>query len=146
MNGFIKRRALSARILRAERSRGQHAERSSRHRSLIREDVAEEIVGHDHVELLRPAHELHDVLAAAKPASDAKTVRLSALDGYAAEIPLATIAQDGWVLAVEAGGNAFGIGDFGPLYTVRPLAAGKKRTDEEDAKWVFSLYYIELMP
>ena len=89
---------------------------------------------------------LHDVLAAAKPASDAKTVRLSALDGYAAEIPLATVAQDGWVLAVEAGGNAFGIGDFGPLYTVRPLAAGEKRTDEEDAKWVFSLYYIELMP
>jgi hypothetical protein len=89
---------------------------------------------------------LHDVLAAAKPTSKAKTARLSALDGYAAEIPLATIAQDGWVLAVEAGGNAFGIGDVGPLYTVRPLAAGKKRTDEEDAKWVFSLYYIELMP
>jgi hypothetical protein len=89
---------------------------------------------------------LQDVLAAAKPASDAKTVRLSALDGYAAEIPLATVAQDGWILAIEAGGNAFGIGDFGPLYTVRPLAAGEKRTSEEDAKWVFSLYYIELMP
>jgi hypothetical protein len=29
---------------------------------------------------------------------------------------------------------------------VRPLTAGEKRTDEEDAKWVFSLYYIELMP
>lgn len=89
---------------------------------------------------------LHDVLAAAKPASEAKTARLSALDGYAAEISLATVVQDGWVLALEAGGNAFGIGDFGPLYTVRPLAAGGKRTDEEDAKWVFSLYYIELMP
>ncbi len=85
------------------------------------------------------------MLAAAKPASEAKTARLSALDGYAAEIPLATVDKDGWVLAVEAGGNAFGIGDFGPLYTVRPLA-GEKRTDEEDAKWVFSLYYIELMP
>ena len=89
---------------------------------------------------------LHDVLAAAKPASDAKTVRLSALDGYAAEIPLATVAQDGWVLAVEAGGSAFGIGDFGPLYTVRPLAGDEKRSNQEDAKWVFSLYYIELMP
>jgi hypothetical protein len=89
---------------------------------------------------------LHDVLAAAQPARDAKTARLSALDGYAAEIPLATVERDGWILAVEAGGNAFGIGDFGPLYTVRPLAAGEKRTDEEDAKWVFSLYYIELMP
>jgi hypothetical protein len=89
---------------------------------------------------------LHDVLAAAKPPSETKTARLSALDGYAAEIPLATVDKDGWVLAFEAGGNAFGIGDCGPLYTVRPLAAGEKRTDEEDAKWVFSLYYIELMP
>jgi hypothetical protein len=97
-------------------------------------------------EILFKGPRLHDVLAAAKPASDAKTVRLSALDGYAAEIPLATVAQDGWILAVEAGGNAFGIGDFGPLYTVRPLAAGEKRTDEEDAKWVFSVYYIELTP
>jgi hypothetical protein len=97
-------------------------------------------------EILFKGPRLHDVLAAAKPASDAKTARLSALDGYAAEIPLATVERDGWVLAVEAGGDAFGIGDFGPLYTVRPLAAGEKRTDEEEAKWVFSLYYIELMP
>jgi hypothetical protein len=89
---------------------------------------------------------LHDVLAAAKPQSEAKTVRLSALDGYAAEIPLAAIAQEGWVLAVEAGGHAFGIGGVGPLYAVRPLAAGEKRSEEEDARWVFSLYYIELMP
>ncbi len=77
---------------------------------------------------------------------EVKTVRLSALDGYAAEMPLATVDQEGWVLAVEAGGNAFGIGDFGPLYAVRPLAAGEKRSEEEDARWVFSLYYIELMP
>ena len=34
---------------------------------------------------------LQDVLAAAKPLNEAKTVRLSALDGYAAEIPLATV-------------------------------------------------------
>ena len=89
---------------------------------------------------------LQDVLAAANPPSEAKTARLSALDGYAAEIPLVAVDQEGWVLAVEAGGHAFGIGGVGPLYAVRPLAAGEKRTEEEDAKWVFSLYYIELMP
>ena len=97
-------------------------------------------------EILFKGPRLQDVLAAAKPRSEAKTARLSALDGYAAEIPLAAADQEGWVLAVEAGGRAFGIGDFGPLYAVRPLAAGEKRTAEEDAKWVFSLYYIELMP
>ena len=89
---------------------------------------------------------LQDVLTAANPLHEAKTVRLSALDGYAAEIPLASVGSEGWALAVEAAGNAFGIGDFGPLHAVRPLAAGEKRTEEEDARWVFSLYYIELMP
>ena len=88
---------------------------------------------------------LLDVLAAAKPLSDAKTARLSALDGYAAELSLAAVGKEVWILAVEAGANAFGIGDFGPLYAVRPLGAGEKRSEEEDAKWVFSLYYIELM-
>lgn len=89
---------------------------------------------------------LGDILAAAKPASEAKSLRLSALDGYAAEMTLQTARAEGWALALEANGNAFGIGDFGPLYAVRPLPAGEKRTDEEEARWVFSLYYIEVMP
>ena len=100
----------------------------------------------DSGEILFRGPRLHDVLDAAKPLSEAKTARLSALDGYAAEIPLAAVDQEGWVLAVEAGGHAFGIGGVGPLYAVRPLAAGENRSQEEDAKWVFSLYYIELMP
>ncbi len=89
---------------------------------------------------------LQDVLALASPLSEAKTVRLSALDSYAAEMPLETAKAERWILALEADGNAFGIGDFGPLYAVRPLAPGEKKTEEEDARWVFSLYYIELMP
>jgi hypothetical protein len=89
---------------------------------------------------------LHDVLAAASPLGGAKSLRLTALDSYAAEMPLTTVDAERWVLAVEADGNAFGIGDFGPLYAVRPLPAGEKKTEEEDARWVFSLYYIELMP
>ncbi len=89
---------------------------------------------------------LSDILAAAKPLGDAKSVRLSALDSYAAEMTLETAKSERWVLAAEANGEAFGIGDFGPLYAVRPLPAGQKRTDEEEARWVFSLYYIEVMP
>lgn len=89
---------------------------------------------------------LHDVLTAASPTSDAKTARLSALDSYATELTLAAAQAERWILAVEADGNAFGIGDFGPLYAARPLAPGEKKTEEEDARWVFSLYYIELMP
>ena len=43
----------------AQRSRGQHAERAREHRGYIREHVAEQVVGDDHVELLGPAHQLH---------------------------------------------------------------------------------------
>jgi hypothetical protein len=88
---------------------------------------------------------LSSILAAAQPLQTAKTARLSALDGYGVELSLADIDAQKWILAVEAGGNAFGIGDFGPLYTLRQLPPGEKRSDEESAKWIFSVYYIELM-
>jgi hypothetical protein len=89
---------------------------------------------------------LSDVLALAQPLAGAKTARLSALDSYATELPLDVAQAERWTLALEADGNAFGIGDFGPIYAVRPLPSGEKKTEEEDARWVFSLYYIELMP
>ncbi|MBT3071824.1 hypothetical protein KKP04_13205 [Rhodomicrobium sp. Az07] len=88
---------------------------------------------------------LHDVLATALPLADAKTARLSALDGFAAELSLDTVYSERWVLALEADGNAFGLGDFGPIYLVRELPAGTKRTEEEEARWVFALYYIDLL-
>jgi hypothetical protein len=89
---------------------------------------------------------LHDVLEAASPAGTAKIARLSALDGYAAEIALADIQSQQWILAMEAGGRPFALGDFGPLYAMRQLAPTEKKSEEEAAKWVHSLYYIELMP
>jgi len=88
---------------------------------------------------------LYDVLTAAMPLAEAKTARLSALDGFAVELALDAVYAERWVLALEADGNAFGIGDFGPIYLVRELPAGTKRTDEEEARWVFALYYIELL-
>jgi hypothetical protein len=89
---------------------------------------------------------LEDILAVAKPAAAAKTARLFALDGYGAEITLANVQSQSWILAMEADGVAFAIGDFGPLFAVRPLGSNEKKTEEEEAKWVHSLYYIELAP
>ena len=57
---LVQRLALAGlRIDLAERGRGQHAERAGQHRGDVGEHVAEQIVGDDDVELLRPAHELH---------------------------------------------------------------------------------------
>jgi hypothetical protein len=88
---------------------------------------------------------MHGILAAASPSNGAKTARLSALDGYAAELSLAEVEAQRWVLATEADGTPFGIGDFGPLYAMRQLPPNQKKSEEEGAKWVFSIYYIELM-
>ena len=57
---LVERLALAGlRVLGAERGRGQHAERAGQHRRDVGEDVAEQVVGDDHVVLLRTAHELH---------------------------------------------------------------------------------------
>ena len=56
---LVERLAPAARVGRAERGRGQHAERARQHRRAIRQHVAEQIAGDDDVELLRLAHELH---------------------------------------------------------------------------------------
>jgi hypothetical protein len=89
---------------------------------------------------------LHDVLAAAAPDAAAKTARLFALDGYAAEIALPDVKSQRWILAMETDDRHLAIGDLGPLFAMRQLGAAEKETEEEEAKWVYALYYIELMP
>ncbi len=42
-----------------ERRRGQHADRAGEHRRLIRKNIAEQVAGDDHVELLRVTNQLH---------------------------------------------------------------------------------------
>jgi hypothetical protein len=89
---------------------------------------------------------LQDVLAAVKPSGTARTARLFALDGYGAEIALSDIQSQLWILAMEADDEVFAIGNFGPLFAMRQLGPDEKKTKEEEAKWVHSLYYIELAP
>ena len=42
-----------------ERRRGQHAERAGEHRGLVGEDVAEQVLGQHHIEVARPAQQVH---------------------------------------------------------------------------------------
>ena len=89
---------------------------------------------------------LHEVLALAAPDAGAKTARLTAIDGYNVEIALSDIEGQQWVLAMEDNGQGFAIGGLGPLYAMRQLGPDEKKTEEEEAKWVHSLFYIELVP
>ena len=89
---------------------------------------------------------LHEVLALAAPDATAKTARLTAIDGYNIEITLSDIEGQQWIVAMEDNGQGFAIGGLGPLYAMRQLGADEKKTEEEEAKWVHSLFYIELIP
>ncbi len=89
---------------------------------------------------------LHEILAAAAPHAAAKTARLSALDGYAAELALSDVKSQQWIAAMETDGKPHAIGDLGPLFAMRQLGPGERETQEEEAKWVYALYYIEVMP
>jgi hypothetical protein len=87
---------------------------------------------------------LHEVLALAAPDAASKA-RLTALDGYNIEVALSDIESQQWVLAMEDNGQGFAIGGLGPLYALRQLGPDEKKTEEEEAKWVHSLFYIELV-
>ena len=108
---------------------------------LPRKTVTANSYGHD---MVASGPLLHDVLAAAAPEAAAKTARLSALDGYAAEIALSDVEGQQWILAMEDNGQGFAVGQLGPLYAMRQLGPDEKKTEDEEAKWVHSLYYIEL--
>ena len=62
MDRLVERAPAPGRIGRAERGRGQHAERARQHGGAIGEQVAEQIVGDDDVELLGLAHQLHGAI------------------------------------------------------------------------------------
>ena len=59
MDRLVQRLAAAGGVGRAERGRGEQAERARQHRRLVRQDVAEQVVGDDHVEFLGRAQQLH---------------------------------------------------------------------------------------
>jgi len=86
---------------------------------------------------------LADVLKAA--GATGQTIKVYALDGYGAEIPLAELRQYGVLLALKADGRYLGLGGRGPTWVVYPRDdkhPGLKSHD--DAKWVWSALRIEV--
>lgn len=62
---------------------------------------------------------LRDVLAAAGVQSD--SIRVSALNGFEAEIPLSELQEYDVMLAMERDGEAMPVRDFGPLFVLYPF-------------------------
>lgn len=85
---------------------------------------------------------LTDVLAAAGVSG--RPVALFALDGYAVELSAEDLATRDWVLAIAADGEPLALGGRGPAWLAWDTADGVPATPEQEAKWAWSVFLIEV--
>ena len=85
---------------------------------------------------------LRDLLAAV--GAQGRTVRAFALDGYAVEIPVEELETHAWMVALKRDGQYLGLGGRGPLWLVYQLPKGRTPTEDDEARWVWATYYIEV--
>ncbi len=83
---------------------------------------------------------LADVLAAA--GATGTTATITALDGYAAELPIADIAKFSVILALAEDGKPFGVGDYGPTWVIFPRADNPALKGRNDDGWVWAIAAI----
>ena len=85
---------------------------------------------------------LRDVLeaAGAQPGS----VRITALDGFAVELKSEDLAGQEWVVAIKADGRDLAIGQRGPIWVLYARGDGKAATQEDEARWPWAAFLIEI--
>jgi hypothetical protein len=86
---------------------------------------------------------LADVLKAS--GAQGGKVRLLGLDGSDAELKSEEVKDQNWILALVVDGKPVGIGDFGPLWLMHKPATGAAPSKEEMERWVWSVFYIEVL-
>ncbi len=85
---------------------------------------------------------LADLLDAVQAAGE--TVTLVALDGYAVEIARDELGDADWLLAVKRAGAYLGLGQRGPAWLVYRRKDGAAPTHDDEARWPWSVFYIEV--
>jgi len=85
---------------------------------------------------------LADVMAAA--GAEGETVTISAMDGYAIDVPMSELVDKGAVLALSRDGKPFGIGNFGPAQVVFPRSDNPDLSEMPDDWWIWQIYYISV--
>lgn len=83
---------------------------------------------------------LSDVLRAA--GIPGASVRLTAFDGYEAEVPAEMIAAHEPILALRADGQALAIGGLGPVMLVWPRRTQSALADMNDDLWPWGVFAI----
>lgn len=85
---------------------------------------------------------LKDVLAAV--GATGKDIAIVALDGFASEISAADLAAEDWLLAVKRDGRYLDLGQRGPLWVVYARRDGKPLTIEDEQRWPWAAFLIEV--
>lgn len=77
-------------------------------------------------------------------AENAQYIRFLGLDGFATELNAEDIASKDWIVAVDAGRKPLEIGGEGPVWVVFTPANPPKATEEEQARWPWAVFYMEI--
>ncbi len=85
---------------------------------------------------------LKDVLAVAGAAP--ASLSILALDGFASEIKAPDLDAYDWIIAVKRDGRYLDIGQRGPLWIVYARRDGKPPTDEDEQRWPWAAFLIEV--
>jgi hypothetical protein len=85
---------------------------------------------------------LKDLLAAVGAEGD--TVSLVALDGYASELNWSDVEALDWIVGIRADGRPLGLGQRGPLWVVYSYPDGRALTAEDELRWPWATFYIEI--
>ncbi len=85
---------------------------------------------------------LADVLKVA--GAKGEMVTMTALDGYAIEVKMQDLIDQGAVLALKRNGRPFAVGDYGPTQIVFPRAERADLKDMPDDNWIWSIYHIQV--
>ncbi|NNF78793.1 MAG: hypothetical protein HKN05_12260 [Rhizobiales bacterium] len=79
----------------------------------------------------------------ARAGAGGKPVIISAPDGYGAVFDTKSLDSREWILAHKMNGQPLGIGGRGPMRLAYETGA-KPANAEEEAKWLWSVFYIEV--
>jgi hypothetical protein len=85
---------------------------------------------------------LRNVLAAA--GAETGIVRITALDGFTAELAATDMAEQDWIVAIKADGQYLGIGGKGPSWVLYARRDGKPATAEDEERWPWAAFLIEV--
>ena len=85
---------------------------------------------------------LSDLLTAV--GAGGKSVSLVALDGYASEISPDDLQALDWIVGIRQDGKPLGLGQRGPLWVVYTYPDGRTLTAEDELRWPWATFYIEI--